>query len=221
LPAIETKVARLYNGVDLTMFHASTNPPPAARILAVGRLVEKKGFPVLVDACAHLRARGLAFTCDVVGAGPQEDVLRRAIDAAGLGDRIVLRGPLALEAIAETMREATTVVLPCIRALDGNVDALPTVLLEAMASGVPVISTRLSGIPEIIADGETGYLVTPGDAAELADTLARLLTDPERVRRMGRAARVRAEHLFDLRTNVATLRGWLAAGDDPAPTGHP
>jgi len=210
LPAIATKVMRLYNGVDLTMFHPMPlAPPPVPYVLAVGRLVEKKGFPILVEACAALRGRGRVFSCEIVGAGPQEEILRGAIDAAGVDDCVGLRGALALEDIAQAMRRASVLVLPCIQAADGNVDALPTVLLEAMASGVPVISTRLSGIPEIIADGETGYVVPPGDSTALAAAIDRVLADPAHARRMGAAGRARAERLFDLRTNVATLREWL------------
>ncbi len=111
------------------------------------------------------------------------------------------------------MRTASVVVLPCVVAADGNVDALPTVLLEAMACGLPVVSTALSGIPEIVADGETGYLVPPGDPAALAAVMRRLLEDRALAERLGRAGRERAGDLFDLRTNVTRLRGWLTAVD--------
>ena len=111
------------------------------------------------------------------------------------------------------MRTASVVVLPCVVAADGNVDALPTVLLEAMACGLPVVSTALSGIPEIVADGETGYLVPPGDPAALAAAMRRLLEDYALAERLGRAGRERARDLFDLRTNVTRLRGWLTAVD--------
>jgi glycosyltransferase involved in cell wall biosynthesis len=219
LPLLERKTMRIYNGVDLTLFRVQAAAPAAPRILGVGRLVEKKGFPVLVDACARLRASGVPFACDIVGAGAQEALLRATIEASHLGDAITLRGALPLEAVAETMRAATVVVLPCIRAADGNVDALPTVLLEAMATGVPVVSTRLSGIPEIIVDGETGFLVPPGDPGALADALDRLLADPTHAFDMGRAARARAERLFDLRKNVRTLRTWLTAAEPTAIAG--
>ena len=219
LPLLERKATRIYNGVDLTMFRVQASTPAAPRILGVGRLVEKKGFPILVEACARLRARGIGFACDIVGAGPQEALLREAIDATNLGTSVTLLGALPLEAIAETMRGASVVVLPCIRAADGNVDALPTVLLEAMASGVPVVSTRLSGIPEIIVDGETGFLVPAGDPEALSEALGRVLADPIRAFAMGRAARTRAERLFDLRKNVATLRTWLTAAETTAIAG--
>jgi len=107
------------------------------------------------------------------------------------------------------MRTASLVVLPCVVAADGNVDALPTVLLEAMACGLPVVSTALSGIPEIVADGETGYLVPPGDPVRLAAVMAPVLEDRALAERLGRAGRERAADRFDLRTNVARLRDWF------------
>jgi len=110
------------------------------------------------------------------------------------------------------------VVLPCVVAADGNVDALPTVLLEAMGSGVPVVASAISGVPEIVVDGETGYLVPPGDAAALADAIERVLRHPAAARRLGRAGRERAEHLFDLRTNVARLHALLAGGSTAVAT---
>jgi len=210
IPHLEAKLRRLYNGVDLALFHPGPAVNGAAlRILAVGRFVEKKGFPVLIEACGVLRQRGVPFTCDLIGSGTQQALLEDLIARRGLGGQITVRGALALEEVAREMRAASLLVLPCITAADGNMDALPTVLLEAMASGVPVVSTALSGIPEIVVDGETGYLVEPGDAVALAGAMEKILREPESSARLGRAGRRRAEELFDLHANVALLGRWL------------
>ncbi len=213
IPGVEEKVRRLYNGVDLDLFRPRTGGLGVpGRILAVGRFVEKKGFPTLIEACAVLRQRGIPFTCDLIGSGNQQALLEDLIARRGLGGQVTVRGALALEEVASEMRAASLVVLPCILAADGNMDALPTVLLEAMASGVPVVSTALSGIPEIVVDGETGYLVEPGDAVALAGAMERILREPASSARLGRAGRQRAEQLFDLRANVAVLGRWLTEG---------
>jgi len=210
IPGLEEKVRRLYNGVDLDLFRPGTaGPGTPGRILAVGRFVEKKGFPTLIEACGLLGQRGIPFRCDLIGSGTQQALLEDLIASRGLGDRVTVRGALPLEQVAFEMRAASMVVLPCIVAADGNMDALPTVLLEAMASGIPAISTTLSGIPEIVVDGATGYLVEPGDAAALAGAVEKVLWDPQSCARLGRAGRRRAEELFDLRANVARLAGWL------------
>ncbi len=210
IPGVEEKVRRLYNGVDLDLFRpGSAGLRVPGRILAVGRFVEKKGFPTLIEACGVLGRRGVPFTCDLIGAGDQQVLLEDLIANRGLGNRVRVWGALPLEQVAVEMRAASLVVLPCIVAADGNMDALPTVLLEAMASGIPTVSTALSGIPEIVVDGETGYLVEPGNSAALAGAMEKILRDPESGARLGRAGRRRAEELFDLRANVARLAGWL------------
>ncbi len=206
LPDVQPKIVRIYNGVDLQRFSPSA-PPRTARplVLAIGRLVEKKGFPVLVAACATLRTRGVDFVCEIIGGGPEEETLRRQIAAAGLQEHVHLRGIQATEWVAARLREAAVVALPCVRGGDGNVDALPTVLLEAMATARAVVSTYLSGIPEIVVHGTTGLLVPPGDAPALAAALERLLVNPGLAQAMGQAGRVRAERLFDLHANVREL----------------
>src|SRR5207302_1817304 len=134
--------------------------------------------------------------------GEEEPALRALVRALGLERAVQFRGALPVEQVAAAMRTASLVVLPCVVAADGNVDALPTVLLEAMACGLPVVSTALSGIPEIVADGETGYLVPPGDPAALAAAMRRLLEDCALAERLGRAGRERARDLLDLRTQI-------------------
>lgn len=211
------KIRRIYNGVDLGRFRSeipASEAPPL--VLGVGRLVEKKGFSVLVDACRLLREGAETFRCEIVGSGPEEDRLRRQIETGGLDGKVHLRGALPYERVVEAMRGARVVVLPAVVARDRNVDALPTVLLEAMAVGRPVVASRLSGIPEIVAEGETGFLVPPGDPEALAGCLSLLLRDPGKAAAMGCAGRRRAEGLFDLFGNVRFLRDTVfgASGED-------
>lgn len=206
------KIVRLYNGVDLQRFQQAAPASGTPLLLAIGRLVEKKGFPILIEACRILRERGYDFRCEIIGDGDQATVLAQQVAAAGLEGIVALPGIMSTEAVARRLSDATLMVLPCVVGHDGNVDALPTVLLEAMASGVAVVSTRLSGIPEIVADGETGLLVPPGEAQPLANAMAALLDDPQRTRAMAAAGRRRAAQLFDLQTNVAELRRLLHGG---------
>ncbi len=201
-----SRVVRLYNGVDLARFAPQASPGGGVpRVVAIGRLVEKKGFGVLVDACAELKRRGVGLRCEILGGGDLEQDLRARVAGLGLDDIVELAGSLTTEAVAERLRGAAVVALPCIVGSDGNVDALPTALLEGMASSLPLVSTRLSGIPEIVVDGDNGLLVEPGDARALADAIGALLQDPVRAAAMGAAGRRRAEELFDLRRNVAAL----------------
>ncbi len=204
-------IRRLHNGIDLRFFRP---PEPERRhqnlILSVGRLVEKKGLEVLVAACGFLKHWGVDFTCHIIGKGPLRERLKTQICALGLEQRVKLLGPRPQHAVRRAYREATVFALPAVRAEDGNQDGLPTVLLEAMACGLPPVSTRLVGIPEIIDHAVNGLLVSPGDPAALAGALASLLQQPDLRARMGREARAKAERCFDVRKNVAVLREWLA-----------
>ena len=142
-----------------------------------------------------------------------EDVLRHGIARFGLAERVRLEGPLPQEVLIGRMAEAEAAVLPCVVTESGDRDGLPTVLLEAMARGLPVVTTTVSGGPEIVEDGVTGLLCAPGDPVDLADALGAVLADRPRARAMGAAGRRRAERLFDLDTNAARLRALLL---DPA-----
>jgi colanic acid/amylovoran biosynthesis glycosyltransferase len=158
------------------------------RILAVGRLVEKKGFPVLLDACRTLKDRR-AFRCEVYGDGPMMPSLRARINELGLSSQVTFHGSRPHAEVVAAIASASVFALPCVEAANGDRDATPNVLLEAMATGVPVVSTRLSGIPEIVQDGVDGLLVPPGDAAALAGAIERIAADldlAERIRRAGR-----------------------------------
>ena len=214
--AAKGKVVRVYNGVDLSRFDSSAvAPSEEPLLLGIGRLVEKKGFHVLVDACRDLCDRGYRFRCEIVGGGELEQELREQIERRNLGGVLTLAGSLTTEQVSDRLGEAAAVVLPCIVGGDGNVDALPTVLLEAMATGRPLVSTRLSGIPEIIEHEKNGFLVEPGDTAALADAMAKLLDDPDRATEMGRVGRLMAEDKFDLYKNAALVRDRMLARPVP------
>lgn len=214
------KIHRLYNGIDLSRFAfggevGDLDEPPL--FLSVGRLIEKKGFTHLVEACRILRQAGVGSRCLIIGEGPDRDALLAQVRAAGLEGQVELGGALPQEAVLAAMRRATAIVLPCVVSVSGDRDGLPTVLLEALAVGLPAISTTVAGIPEIIEDGQTGLLVPPADPERLAHAMLQILAEPKLGERLRRAGRAKAERDFELRTNVAVLKGYfvgLGDGED-------
>jgi colanic acid/amylovoran biosynthesis glycosyltransferase len=204
-PAVQ-RVRRIYNGLDLERFPYASPRERSPRILGVGRLVEKKGFAVLIEGCAILAYKGREFTCQIVGTGPQERELRAQIARLGLEGRVDLLGPRPQSELARHAQGAAVFAAPCVVGVDGNRDGLPTVLLEAMALGTPCVSTSITGIPEVINDGVTGLMVPQRDPAALAVAIESLLEDPDlRVRLAGRARRL-VEAEFDAHRNAAHLR---------------
>jgi len=200
------KVQRIYNGLDLTCFpYASpeTRPP---EIVAVGRLVEKKGFADLVQACARLHGRGVVFRCRIIGTGELEGTLRKQVAALGLEREVELTGPRPQRELTGYIQGAAAFAAPCVVGADGNRDGLPTVLLEAMALGTPCVATDVTGIPEVLREGVTGLEVPQHDPEALADALSRLLQDSALRVRLAQAARARLERDFDIVKNTALLR---------------
>lgn len=200
------KVHRVYNGIDLSRFAANQPAPGKPLVISVGRLIEKKGFADLIDACALLKSRGVEFECRIVGEGPLGEQLRGRIENAGLAGTVELTGPQSQVEIAQLLRYSTLFVLPCVRETDGAMDNLPTVIMEAMAAGVPVVSTPLAGIPEMVQPGINGELVPERDPAALADAIAALLSDPARASELGARGREIAREKFSVETNVRQLR---------------
>jgi colanic acid/amylovoran biosynthesis glycosyltransferase len=207
-PDSTTPVHVIHCGVDTEVFS-----PPSGRqelsgrplsILSVGRLIPMKGHVALILACARLAAAGAAFRCRIVGDGPLREVLLQRIAAHGLAGRVELLGPRTGDEVRELLHEADAFVAPSIPS-DGRMEGIPVVLMEAMSSRLPVVASRMTGIPELVRDGENGFLVEPGDAAALAEALETLAADPELRERFGRAGRQRVLAEFDLDTQAAAL----------------
>ncbi|MFE5342537.1 glycosyltransferase family 4 protein [Isoptericola sp. NPDC056578] len=212
-------VVRVYNGLDLDEYARATAPRRPGRVCAVGRLVEKKGFGDLLDALALLVADGRDVHLDLVGSGPQEAELRDRAAALGLlrdgAEHVTFHGPLPQDLVRDVVARAAVFAAPCVLGADGNRDGLPTVLLEAMALGTPVVSTPVTGIPEAVRDGATGRLVPPGDAPALAAALGALLDDPGEAQRLADGARALIEAEFDV---VGTSRRLLDVLESAAAT---
>jgi len=208
-PALAAKVLRLYNGVSLDAAPAATGRSGPFGILTVARLVEKKGIDTLLRALAALRRGAPEVRCTVVGDGPLGPELRDLAGREGLGDAVRWAGAVPHERVLAEIRRHHVMVLPARVARDGDRDALPTALLEAMAAGVPCVSTPVGGIPEILEHRRTGLLLPSDRPLALANALAELERDEGLRSRLGAAGRRRAERLFDRRRNVARLAGWL------------
>ena len=210
-PGAADKIALIYNGLDLDRFSFHTPAQDAGEILAVGRLVEKKGFHVLIEALLILAERGLTPRCRIVGQGEEVAHLAAQIEGTGLSETVTLEGPRPQDAVIAAMRRSALLACPCVVGRDGNRDGLPTVLLEAMALGLPVVASDVTGIPELVRDGETGLVAPAGDPLALADALERALADAALRNRLAAAGRALVEREFDIHRNAATLREIFAA----------
>ena len=208
------RVHRIYNGLDPSEFGRadfSSNPP---LIIAVGRLIPKKGFGDLIRTCALLAKRGKLFRCEIIGEGPLNSELRQQIDKLHLQNNVVLAGAKPQTQLRERLAAANVFVLPSVIDPDGGMDNLPTVIMEAMATGLPVVSTNIGGIPEMVIENETGFLVQSSDAAGMADAIEKVINDSSRAQRLGQCGCERAEKLFSIEKNVRELCALIAGRGD-------
>jgi colanic acid/amylovoran biosynthesis glycosyltransferase len=190
LGAPEDRTTIVPSGLDLDMFPYTPRTAPEdgiPRLITVGRLVEKKGIPYILDALAQCREAGRHFDYEIVGDGPDRAALEAQVEKLALGDRVRFSGAASLDRIADKLSAAHLFAGPSVTSADGDQDATTNVLKEAMASGLPVIATWHGGIPELVADGQSGYLVPERDVAALARALLRLADAPEDWAAMGRA----------------------------------
>jgi glycosyltransferase involved in cell wall biosynthesis len=197
----------VHYGVDPAEFTPSHVPAEddTVRIISVGSLFEKKGHEYLVDACAQLAEKGYAFRCSIVGSGPLRSVLQARIESHGLQDRVLLLGAKTQAEIQALYCHSDIFVLACIVARHGDRDGMPNVLLEAMAMQLPVVTTPVTGIPELVHDGENGLLVPERDAQALAQAIEQLINDKELRHRLGRQGRPTILAGFDIHQTTAQL----------------
>jgi glycosyltransferase involved in cell wall biosynthesis len=204
-PQRADRIRRIYNGLNLAEFARADFSSAPPLILAVGRLIAKKGFGDLIRACGLIAERGKSFRCEIIGEGPFENELRGQINQLNLQNRVALSGAKALREVRQRLIAANIFVLPSVIDPEGGMDNLPTVIMEAMATGLPVLSTAIGGIPEMVVENKTGFLVQPGDAIALADAIEKVIDDRLLAPRLGEAGHERAQELFSIEKNVREL----------------
>jgi colanic acid/amylovoran biosynthesis glycosyltransferase len=210
------KIHVVHCGVDTSKFQpngkngAQSGP---VQILCIGTLHEVKGQKHLIEACRILKKQGIPFSCHFIGDGPDEQALAEQTRQAGLNDQIVFHGRLDQEEVLEFLHQADLLVAPSVPSRDGRREGIPVVLMEAMACGLPVVSSRLSGIPEIVSDGVNGLLTEPGDAQAIAEAITCLSVSPALRKQFGTAGRQTIEREFDLPSSARQLARLFAGGD--------
>ncbi len=207
----ESNVVRVYNGIDTNRFapngHRTGSP---FTVLAVARFVPKKGLDVLIEACRHLRDRGLDFRCWIVGKGALRHALVNHIKTHCLGDRVSLLGSHTQTEIVGRYQKADLFALPCLTDARGNRDGLPVAIVEALACGLPVVATATTGIPEAVKHDHNGLIVPEKDPVSLADAIESLMRDKPRYERLKSRARSSITPQFDIRETSRTLYQLLA-----------
>jgi colanic acid/amylovoran biosynthesis glycosyltransferase len=209
--AERARIEIVHCGVSLDDFPFVRHGRDRQHILAIGRLDEIKGFVHLIDACARLRVSGTPFLCSIVGSGPLETELKAQINALKLQDHVHLLGAKKQEEVRQLLYDAGVFTLPSVVTSRGDRDGIPVALMEAMACGIPVVSTRVSGIPELVQDDVSGLVAISGDAVDLSRCLARLLNDDKLGNRLTIKAREQIEREFDVQKEVRKLHDAIAS----------
>ncbi|MFQ5449581.1 MAG: glycosyltransferase family 4 protein [Nitrospinaceae bacterium] len=218
----KTPIVKVYHGLFTDKFKPERNdgnggpPHEVPLILSVGRFRKKKGFPTLLQACRWLKDEGIDFRCKIVGFGPEKDSLDRWIETLSIGDKVQLEGKMVHEELIGLYRKADLFVLPCQVDEEGDRDGIPNVIMEAMAMEIPVISTTVSGIPELIDHEKTGILVPPKDPGALKSAMKHLLGQPTLRQNLGFAGRRRIVHYFDAKHHIEQLKALINHTLDPA-----
>ncbi|MFA7233788.1 MAG: glycosyltransferase family 4 protein [Terrimicrobiaceae bacterium] len=207
-PEIAQRIVRVYNGIDPDRFTGTHLPASPPLILSVGRYIEKKGFRDLITACALLA--DLPLECRIIGEGPLEAELRTLVESLEQQGRVLIAGPAPESEIIRLLHKSTVFALPCVTDSKGDSDNLPTVIMEAMAAGLPVVSTPVAGVPEMVEEGRTGCLAPEHSPEALAGKIRSLLKRPALRASMGSAGSALCRELFDVRKTCGELHRVLA-----------
>lgn len=200
------KVHVIYCGLEAEIFTpAAKEPSEQIKILSIGRLIEKKGFEYLIDACAELSKENLSYRCEIGGSGPLYEKLQGMINRLGLQNDVTLIGVLEQYEVIELYQENDIFVLPCVVGSDGNRDGLPVVLIEALSCELPVITTPVTGIVELIEDKRTGLLVKERDVLGLVEAIKTLMFDEKTRNRLGKQGRKKVLAEFQVHDTTKKL----------------
>ena len=215
------KVVVIRCGVDTQLFQTRPannrreSPTKPFTVLCIGTMYEVKGHTYLIEACRLLQERGMHFICNLVGDGPFRTALTEQVAQAGLVERVRFLGQRTRGEVIKLLQGAEVLVVPSIPTRSGRREGIPVVLMEAMASGLPVVASGISGIPELVEDGQSGLLVKPRDPQAIADALERLYDDPQLGQRLGQVGREKVQRAFDLNANAAALAQRFSAEAQP------
>ena len=214
---VRTKTEVVHCGVEPERYSPPERvyPSETLEIVSVGSLQPYKGQRYLIEACAHLQARGIPFRCRIIGEGEERGRLEAAIAAHDLAPHVELLGAKTEKEVAQFLAEANCYVQPSVIASSGKMEGIPVALMEALASKLPAVATDLSGIPELVRPGETGYLVPPADPQALAAAIEEVYRDSREAARRADAGRALVEQEFDLASNVRRLSALIAAIASP------
>lgn len=204
--AITDRCHVVHCGIDVSHFDDRHRDPVPGRIVLVSRIEQQKGHRYLIEACAILKQRQVPFECILIGTGPEYKRVGKQIERLGVADCVKRIGPMANDQLRPYLHRAAVFALPAVTTSNGNQDGIPVALMEAMACGVPTISTPIAGIPELLRDGESGRLVPTRDAPALADALQNILSDRRLARRLGQAGRRVVTDQFDIRNTTRQLQ---------------
>ncbi|MBN1806891.1 MAG: glycosyltransferase [Sedimentisphaerales bacterium] len=196
-------------GVDVEKFRSVFRKPEPGRIVSVCRLSPKKGLDIAIKACAKLHDNNVNFIYEIVGDGPQRQALDDLIKRLNLVDKIKLPGGMSNNQLTDLFNRASVFLLPCVKTPNGDMDGIPVAMMEAMACEVPIVSTSISGIPELVDDGVTGRLVPEKNVDTLAQILTELSGDMNKIEHLGKAGRERVLKDFNISKNAEKLRGLI------------
>ncbi|MEZ5552340.1 MAG: glycosyltransferase family 4 protein [Pseudomonadales bacterium] len=202
----ESKIRVVHCGVDADSFKIQPVHSAALEIVCIGTLHEVKGQRYLLEACAKLTTRGVQWHCHLIGDGPDREQLIALVGKLGIPDRVTFHGACDREQVRRLLAGMNLACAPSVPTSDGRREGIPVALIEAAACGLPLVASRLSGIPELVLDNQTGMLTEPGDSEDIARVLEILARDPSTRKRLGEAAAANVRENFSLQVSVTTLR---------------